>query len=433
MALLDTSAILLIYWITTMLAGKSAGLIAATLYCFNFTQIFYARWGWHPSLLPFFSLLLTAALLKIIEEKHSYWILVLPLLALLGQLHFSAVVFLPLVVVFMILQIRNSTSLNFLFVSVILTFIVVAPLLVYELNTSFSNAKKLLSILSLATTVDTSSVRMWLLPMLQNLSEQAYWPFGFRAELFDYYPFRIFNLSLVGIATIYFFYSRINWKHRLMFLYLFCALPTLLYFFSGQKSHYYLLSWFPIIIMAVGILLARVRGRWFVLSGILLVWLVSTNLYAYKLYHEELNQDHYDSFLAGAAGSKKQVIETIRTHADGQQVDLLIISWAWNNNAPYVYLSSTLSLNLGRVRMLVASLDQESNTLPELHYIDLSKFGFIQAEPNVQRPTYIILEPSRLMIIPNSIRISINPSIELRYIDQPVDKVDYGAEYIRKS
>ena len=63
--LVDGAAIGLVFLVGKRLFNAITGWIAALLYAFSFQVIFYARWGWHPSLVPFFTLLVIYSCLRL--------------------------------------------------------------------------------------------------------------------------------------------------------------------------------------------------------------------------------------------------------------------------------------------------------------------------------------------------------------------------------
>ena len=119
--------------------SRSTGLVAAYLYAISPAVVMSARFSWNPNLIPFFILTLLIGLLEFIRAKQTRWLLVSAVsLAVLFQLHYLTLLFIPVVLVFFLAHrhlVRFSQLVSY-FSLAALSFV---PLIVFDLTHNFIN------------------------------------------------------------------------------------------------------------------------------------------------------------------------------------------------------------------------------------------------------------------------------------------------------
>lgn len=395
----DLLAVFLVFLLGRLLFDESTGLIAAGLYALSFTMIFYSRWGWHPSFIPFFTLLSFISMLLLLRQ-HYRWLPVLAVsLGIVVQFHISAVLlFFPASAT--LWRIRHCLSRRLILISVGLFLCMLAPLLAYEGFSGFQNLRNMLKLQPVLLGASTNPFPPFLADIAQVVADQAYWPYGERrillASLSWIYPI---NVLLVTAAIVNGLRELPKEKESLALILAWVILfPLTLISLGDQRSHYYMLAWFPLTILLVGRFLAVLLGlRPLRLAGLLLTaGLIVVNILTFTRYVTVLTREPYDTFLAGPLTMKKEAVRSVTADAGGAPFAVRIISWHWCNHWPYLYLFSNREHRPSQTAM--TTVDLSDRTTKE-YKIDTSRY-FV-ASPAQQRPTwYAIVEPATLYDVP---------------------------------
>lgn len=417
--LLDVLAIVLMYFLGRELFGTSAALISAGLYAVSFTMVFYARWCWHPSLVPLFTMLLFYSLIQILKGRAAFLPVVALSQGLLLQLHLSTGVLLA-PVAFALWQSRRLLGRWSIAVSALVFSMVLEPLFVHELHTGFENTRTMLRLGPVVLTGETRSIVPFWADIAQVIADQAFWSYGKREILLPGWGVMYWlNVGLVITSFGYLVVS--HWHHatRGAILAAWAILPPLsLLTFAGQRSHYYMLPWFPLPILLVAGLLSKwvqQKGwRWW--AALTLMLLVATNLAMHRRYAVWLAGPHYDYFLAGPLDLKRRAVDAVLRNAGERGYDLLLVSWDWSNNKPYNYLFSNAAGRPHEVRMLVVDPDTKATNH---HFIDTSEFYAATAQGQPTH-TYVIVEPAHLVQSEGTESIADLGQIEVRRVNGPV-------------
>lgn len=105
---LNTASVALAYWMARRYWGARVALIAALLYAAAPWAVIYSRKIWAQNLLPLFVVgYIFTALLALVEGRRRWLIVHCGLLAVVGQLHYSGLIFIPLTALLLILFRRN--------------------------------------------------------------------------------------------------------------------------------------------------------------------------------------------------------------------------------------------------------------------------------------------------------------------------------------
>jgi 4-amino-4-deoxy-L-arabinose transferase-like glycosyltransferase len=149
-ALIGTATVGLIYYLSRMWFGKAAAIVSATLYAFSPVTIIYSHSSWNPNPAPFFALIAIFGLYRIYQTKNHLWLaLVGASLAFAVQMHFLALILLPICGVIWLNELRekhfNKKSPKHLWQGLmlgILAFLfLMSPLLIFDLKYDFQNYK----------------------------------------------------------------------------------------------------------------------------------------------------------------------------------------------------------------------------------------------------------------------------------------------------
>jgi 4-amino-4-deoxy-L-arabinose transferase-like glycosyltransferase len=147
-ALFGTASVFLIYLVGKLYFGAVAGLVTSLLYATSPVVVHQSRFAWNPNLLPFFIILILGALYQVfIEGKENYWLLLMSSLAFSLQLHYSAVCFIPGLLLTTIWLRRRLGNFKIIGVSLVLFLLLMLPLLIFDLRHGFINTKNTFSFL----------------------------------------------------------------------------------------------------------------------------------------------------------------------------------------------------------------------------------------------------------------------------------------------
>jgi hypothetical protein len=401
----DAAAVLLMYAVAARLFGANGGMIAAFLYTVSFTHVFYARWCWHPSLVPFFTLLLIYAVLRSGQGGIGHLCLAAGAFSILLQLHLStSLLAAPLAVALWwnrrVLTVRRS-------IACVVAFLVPAlPLIAREWTSGFANARGMLGLGRVVASGNDAPYGPFLVEMAQVVADRAYWPFGKRTVLVDHFGWMEgLNAALcvlgLGVAA-----ARLRQRRfDLAVVAAWALLPAFaLVSWQGQRQQYYLLFWLPVLLLAVAALLeVAARGavtRW-IAAGVGAA-LVVVNTATLAAYFARVEGPRYDTFLAGPLWEKKSAVAAIVDDAGDAPYDLLIFSWHWSNHAPYVYLLANESNRPRETRMYERPYG--SSDPGKLHFIDTSATFAPSTSAPAQR-TYAISEPHAPEMFPEARRL----------------------------
>ncbi|MBN1270660.1 MAG: glycosyltransferase family 39 protein [Candidatus Aminicenantes bacterium] len=413
--LLDTLAIGLVFLLTRELMGSPADWVAAGLYAVSFTAVFYARWGWHPSLLPFFTLLAILGMIWALRRNPWYIVLSAACLAVLVQLHASAVLIaVPLCWTLWLLRKRLRGWI--LVMTIALPLIILSPVLLREIVRGFSDISAMFGMKSVLFEKLQGGFPRFLMDIAQAPADQAYWPYGIRVVLAPEFAWMYWiNIIwlLAGIASLIIIFVKYMKKDVsgktvstavIIGLWL-VLIPFSLIMFGGQRSHYYMLSWFPVALItaaaAAHLLLKHPWSRWLMIF--ILGLSLGTNLLTWSRYVDKVGASQYDTFFAGSLKQKKEAVSAIVQDAAGASYDVQVVSWYWSNYKPYAYLFDNAANPPRTMHVLEVNLETKKQVLRRN---ELGDFIHWKKRPKSAKFTYFILEPKGLIELPGTILIA---------------------------
>lgn len=155
--LIGTATVVLIYYLGKIWFGRGGALIAAYLYAISPVTITYSRSSWNPNPAPFFSLIGIWASFKAYQSKNFLWfILVGAAVAVALQMHYLVLLLIPTFVLIWFYQLKSNGNKNVLLGSiggVIVFWIMMLPLVLFDLKHNFLNANAIKQILFASKTV----------------------------------------------------------------------------------------------------------------------------------------------------------------------------------------------------------------------------------------------------------------------------------------
>ncbi len=195
-ALLSVAAVLLTYLFTRRYYGRLAGTIAALSFAASARSIFYARFIWNQSFIPFFLLLLLFALFAGVVERRKGWLFpALFLVGLMVQLHATgAMLAAPLLVALVLAP--GTVRWRDLVLGLASLLVIYAPYLLWEVTSHFSDLQILLTDSKLPVQWDTQALTyyQWSLSPYATLMDNGE-PFtNTQSVLFHFYH-RLFWLQ----------------------------------------------------------------------------------------------------------------------------------------------------------------------------------------------------------------------------------------------
>lgn len=152
----------LIYYFGKVWFGRAAGIVAAYLYAISPVAIIYSRSSWNPNPAPFFSLIAIFGLYKAYKSDNYKWLILTGLSSAAAiQMHYLVLILLPVLLIGWLIELfrKNQQRKNFFWTGTILAiasfFLMMSPLLMFDLRHDFLNYKALTHFLNNgAVTVD---------------------------------------------------------------------------------------------------------------------------------------------------------------------------------------------------------------------------------------------------------------------------------------
>lgn len=151
-ALIGVATIGLLYYLARSWFGAKAALLVALLYTVSPVTIIYSRHSWNPNPAPFFALLAVLGFYLARQKRDFRWLLLVGLsLAFIVQMHYLALILLPIFTAFwiheLVLQFKEKIYHHFILGS-LLAFtsftLLMLPLVLFDLKHNFANYRALM-------------------------------------------------------------------------------------------------------------------------------------------------------------------------------------------------------------------------------------------------------------------------------------------------
>lgn len=147
-ALIGTLTVGIIYYLSRKWFGVTSAVIASTLYSLSSVNIYYSHSSWNPNPAPFFTLLTILGLYKFNQTKNGWWlILVGTAFAFLIQMHYLALILLPIVLMLLTFEVFLKLKKNIKFenffkgslAGLIIFLFLMSPVVIFDIKHNFMN------------------------------------------------------------------------------------------------------------------------------------------------------------------------------------------------------------------------------------------------------------------------------------------------------
>ncbi len=155
-AFFGVATVLFIYYLGKNWFGRFAGLVAAYLYAISPVTVIYSRSSWNPNPTPFFSLLTIFGFYKAYESKNFKWLILTGIGAAAAiQMHYLALILLPIIVVVWIKALLSNLAENKYrafwagtILAVASFLFLMSPLVVFDIKHNFLNYRAITELFS---------------------------------------------------------------------------------------------------------------------------------------------------------------------------------------------------------------------------------------------------------------------------------------------
>ncbi len=163
------------------------GILSVSLF-----MVVYSRFGWNPNLLPFFILAFFYSLLKLDDGKKEKWLIISAIsLAFVVNMHFIALIAIPLIGVIYLLITRPKIKLRWWFLAFTIFIAINIPLIINDIKTGGENSKMFVE--AIFTHSDSSKHK-------HNLIDKSFRDLGAHTE---YFWIILTGNQKVGLPEVY--------------------------------------------------------------------------------------------------------------------------------------------------------------------------------------------------------------------------------------
>lgn len=285
-AIIGIFTVALVYWLVKAFSkDQFSALVIAFLYSLQPQIVSQSRFAWNPNTMPFFSLIFIWALFLIEKKRQAGWFLAFPSLAILLQLHYSAVCFLPVLILFILIFRKQIKFDKWLAISFLLFWVIMSPLLFFELRHGFVNTKAVLGYLNRGALGEIPPP-----PFLPGLYDKSRFLlieiiFGFKDKL----------ASLLVIFTIFGLSALVYKKRKELRVQIFLILSWFVFgvfiasLYRGIFFNFYLTFLYPVGFLLIGILISFLSKQSYPAKvGVLLLTMIISiiNLKGFDIFVE---------------------------------------------------------------------------------------------------------------------------------------------------
>lgn len=141
-ALLGLLTVGLLYWLAKVFSRNYlVAWLTALIFAVQPEIVSQSRFAWNPNATPFFSLFFVFGLYLVVNKKVIGWLITFFSLAVLLQLHYSAVCFLPGLVFFLVVFRKRIKFNRWFLIGLLLFFFLMSPLVLFDLRHGFTSLK----------------------------------------------------------------------------------------------------------------------------------------------------------------------------------------------------------------------------------------------------------------------------------------------------
>lgn len=260
-ALFSLGTIFLIWKIGQEFFDTTVAAVASLLYALSPFVIIHAHSSWNPNILPFWATLLIYSLLQIYVKQKPRWLFVTGLtFGIAIQLHYVALVFLPITLVALFLSRKALTRRHWIFgfIGWLCTY---SPFILFELKHRFINT---ITVFQFVTRTGDAKSFDLLNPLgkFWDLTVRLFW----RLVVIENAQYSIVFLALVLGISLYLllkgWYGEKIKQRGLLILFIWYGIGLgLLSFYAGIVFDYYLVFIFPLPFILTGIAASYISQR----------------------------------------------------------------------------------------------------------------------------------------------------------------------------
>ncbi|MBI2334316.1 glycosyltransferase family 39 protein [Candidatus Daviesbacteria bacterium] len=144
-AMIGVATVFLVYYLGKSWFGRGAGLLAAYLYAISPVTVNYSRFSWNPNPLPFFAFVAILGMVKLQKTNNFFWLILTGFaLGAALQMHYLALVLIPVIVTLWLYQVIQEKKKNFLKGTLLglgAFLLVMSPLFWFDIRHNFLNYK----------------------------------------------------------------------------------------------------------------------------------------------------------------------------------------------------------------------------------------------------------------------------------------------------
>lgn len=398
-ALFDLGAAFIFFFLVKKLFDRQTAWIALSLYLISFQIIFYARWGWHPSLVPFFTLLSIYGSLQITDGESRWAPATLLSFSIALQLHLTVVVLAVPIAIALWIGRKHLHPAMFLF-GIVVSSLPFLPLIQFEITNDYPNVRGALALFSFQQASAWENPIPFLINSLSPISTLEIVhksiqliPGGRLSSLF--------NGILFGFGLLLLVQSEIKERYRLILASWFILPVLALFLYSGFRPDYYLISWFslPILTIAYGLSWLFDRKEYQPIAIVLGIGLLGINGATGSAYFQWMGDrgEEYSFYHGLPLQAREEIIEQLAAEEADIPFDVTLVTWAWPNHQPYLYLLH-VEANSPTMIDLYESLNGESG--PFITHSIQSDLLSDRDARSFEKTHFIIKEPDTLPLPP---------------------------------
>lgn len=281
-ALLGVATIWLIFKVGSEWFNKKVGLISALFYAFAPTAIVFSRSSWNPNIMPFFALLSTYSIWKFYISSNYKWLMVCAVsFAFVLQSHYLGLLLIPTILIFYFLKLKNVKLIRnwkleivkfkkYSLFSLGIFFILMSPLLIFDLRHDFMNARALHKFLTVRQ--ETVSIKPWnAFDKIPGIFTEITSSLIFaKSKAITYWGSLVFGIGI--LYTAFKMRRKLDSEFYVLFLWIFAALIGLGLYKQHIYDHYFGFL-FPAFYLMVGYLLSKLNKLLMILVTLLLLLL----------------------------------------------------------------------------------------------------------------------------------------------------------------
>ncbi len=276
-AIFSVLTVPLLYFTGKKIHSPVAGLAAAAIYSTSFSGVLFARWSWNPNLLPFFvtAIIFYLALLGSKNPKIKYLVLLFISLGVAIQLHATAFLLIPVVVICLAIWRPRLSKWYTWPASIVTGLIVMLPWVIYEFTHRFTNFFGAFDLLQ-------SEGQFILGERMKYIGEFVFVEIN-KLLLGNIFTNGLAIVAIIGIilACLIIFWQRkrisgINWFMILLTIF---VISFYLFYSGFVFAQYFIILW-PIIILILAQICGKLWNQSRVIGKILVVALILGLSYA---------------------------------------------------------------------------------------------------------------------------------------------------------